>query len=163
MEESLVYAAPKQQIDISFTQNRELSWLKFNERVLEEANDPDVPLFEQLRFVSIFTANLDEFFMIRVGSLFDLSLMNKESTDNKSGMTASEQLKAVYQAVTPLYRLRDEVYFRVGGQLQKAGICNVAAKHYSGGEKRYFRLFRIPCPPGPLSADHRLASSLPTY
>ena len=64
-----------------FTQNRELSWLRFNERVLEEAADPRVPLLERLKFIAIFTSNLDEFYMIRCGSLYDLSLIDKDNID----------------------------------------------------------------------------------
>ena len=69
--------------DLSYTQDRELSWLKFNQRVLEEAADETVPLMERFRFLSIFTSNLDEFFMVRVGSLLDLSMLDPEALDNK--------------------------------------------------------------------------------
>ena len=82
-----------------YTQNRELSWLRFNERVLDEAADETVPLLERLKFVSIFTSNLDEFFMIRVGSLTELMNLKESSIDNKSGMTAEQQLSAIYEAV----------------------------------------------------------------
>ena len=90
--------------DLAFTQNRELSWLAFNDRVLTEATDETVPLLERLKFVSIFTSNLDEFFMIRVGSLFDLAGVKADARDRRSGMTPKEQLEAIYAAVRPLYR-----------------------------------------------------------
>ena len=88
---------------LPYLQNRELSWLRFNDRVLEEAMDATVPLLERLKFVAIFTSNLDEFFMIRVGSLYDLSLVNPENLDSRSAMTPQQQLDAIYRAVRPLY------------------------------------------------------------
>lgn len=72
-------------LDTTYTQNRELSWLGFNKRVLEEASDATVPLLERLKFISIFTSNLDEFFMVRVGSLFDLSVIAPDMLNNKTG------------------------------------------------------------------------------
>ena len=81
--------------DFSYTQNRELSWLRFDNRVLDEAFDETVPLFERLKFVSIFESNLDEFLMVRVGGLSDLAELKKQPVDNKSNMTASEQVDAV--------------------------------------------------------------------
>lgn len=75
--------------DYRYTQDRELSWLKFNERVLAEARDESVPLMERLKFAAIFTSNLDEFFMVRVGSITDMALVKEEHIDNKSGRTPS--------------------------------------------------------------------------
>lgn len=74
----------------NYTQNRELSWLRFNQRVLEEARDQSVPLLERMKFVAIFTSNLDEFFMIRVGSLYDMAFVDNTTKDSKSGLTPGE-------------------------------------------------------------------------
>ena len=100
-----------------FTQNRELSWLRFNQRVLEEARDESVPLMERMKFVAIFTSNLDEFFMIRVGSLYDLAATDDKKIDQRSGMTAKQQLDAIYRAVSPLYKERDKTYAEIKKQL----------------------------------------------
>ena len=79
--------------------NRELSWLEFNRRVLSESLNPKIPLMERLKFLSIYFSNLDEFFMIRVGSLYDLSLLKNPPIDNKSGLTPAAQLDAIFAAV----------------------------------------------------------------
>ena len=105
-EADKVENAPIAKRDMSYTQNRELSWLKFNERVLAQATDPTLPLMERLRFVSIFTSNLDEFFMVRVGSLIDMDMLAPDETDNKSGMTPKEQVSAICAAATPSCRPR---------------------------------------------------------
>ena len=96
-------------MDYNFTQNRELSWLKFNERVLEESGDNSVPLLERLKYVSIFTSNLDEFYMVRCGSLYDLSLIDKDYVDNKTGLNAHDQLDAIFDRTKLLYGCRDDV------------------------------------------------------
>lgn len=108
--------------DYSYTQNRELSWLNFNQRVLKEAEDHSVPLLERLKFLAIYQSNLDEFFMIRVGSLTDLSLLKKTSFDNKSGLTTKQQLEAIYSAVNDLTKRKDRVYNKLNKELSSAGI-----------------------------------------
>ncbi|MCL2456983.1 MAG: polyphosphate kinase 1, partial [Defluviitaleaceae bacterium] len=93
--------------------NRELSWLQFNERVLQEANRADTPVLEKLKFISIFTSNLDEFFMVRVGALTDYVHVDDKYKDNKTGMNAQEQLNEIFRAVTPLYTLREQTFSSV--------------------------------------------------
>ena len=106
----------------NYTQNRELSWLRFDERVLLEATDPTVPLLEQLKFLAIFTSNLDEFFMIRVGSLHDMALMDLRSIDAKSGLSPAEQLAAIFTAVRPLIARRDAIWADLCARLAPQGI-----------------------------------------
>lgn len=122
-----------------YTQNRELSWLRFNERVLDEADDPGVPLLERLKFVSIFTSNLDEFFMIRVGSLFALSEMDEPHYDNKTGMTPAEQLAHIYDYVRPLYRKKDTVYAKVKKELERQGIDSPDYRELTAHEVKFIR------------------------
>lgn len=108
-----------------YTQNRELSWLRFNQRVLEEAADPAVPALERLKFVSIFSSNLDEFFMVRVGSLFDLARMTPNDRDNKSGWTPAEQLEQIYHTVPGLLAMKKQIYSAVMEELSKSGIQDI--------------------------------------
>lgn len=126
-----------QRYDLSYTQNRELSWLKFNERVLAEATDVSVPLIERLRFVSIFTSNLDEFFMVRVGSLFDLNVIAPDDAENKSGMTPAEQLDVIFHAVRPLIARRDEIYRQLSKELADAGIAEVPYEFLTDSQRAY--------------------------
>lgn len=101
MSKNTVGTGEVEKMDTAITQNRELSWLRFDERVLHEAQDETVPLLERLKFISIFTSNLDEFFMIRVGSLFDLSLVTPDMRDTKTNETPDEQLAAIFTAIGP--------------------------------------------------------------
>ena len=123
--------------DLSYTQNRELSWLKFNERVLEEAEDKSVPLIERLRFVSIFTSNLDEFFMVRVGSLHDLEAITPDDIENKSGLTPSQQLDKIFEAVRPLIVRRDHIYRDLMGELAAKGVSVLNYDSLSDAQREY--------------------------
>ena len=118
----------------SYTQNRELSWLKFNERVLEEAYADEVPLYERLKFIAIFTSNLDEFFMVRVGSLYDMSLDGDEQIDNKTGLSPSQQLERIYHAVEPLYKKRDRYFREVENALRSYGIKDMRIDELKGDD-----------------------------
>ena len=102
-----------------YTQSRELSWLRFNRRVLEEAGDNTVPLLERLKFISIFTSNLDEFFMVRVGSLFDLSLVSPNEIDNKTGLTPAGQLDQIYSIIPGLIEIKNHLYTEVSSLLRQ--------------------------------------------
>ena len=101
--------------------NRELSWLLFNERVLNEAANPRVPLMERLQFVSIYQTNLDEFFMVRVGTLMEQT-GGKKTKDNKTGLSSKEQIKLILEEVDRLERKRKEIYEQLMGELEPAGI-----------------------------------------
>ncbi len=125
------------QRDLSFTQNRELSWLKFNERVLAQAMDPGLPLMERLRFVSIFTSNLDEFFMVRVGSLIDMDMLAPEEKENKSGMTPKQQVSAICTAVVPLIQRRDDIYRTLMNELDNAGVTEASYDTLTAAQKVY--------------------------
>lgn len=103
-------------------QNRELSWLTFNERVLDQGADETVPLLERLNFISIFWSNLQEFFMVRVGSLTDLSLLKKQVLDSKTGMTPAEQLSAIHKRCHELYPAQEQTYAEVRQALAAHGV-----------------------------------------
>ena len=105
-----------------FTQNREISWLRYNERVLEEALDETVPLFERLRFIAIFVSNLEEFFKVRVGSLLGEDDEGDDQIDEKSGMTAADQLRRILDLVPGLLMKKDMAYSIVESKLAGAGV-----------------------------------------
>ena len=126
---------------LQYTQNRELSWLKFNQRVLEEARDITVPLLERMKFVAIFTSNLDEFFMIRVGSLFDMAHTDAQARDSRSGMTPGEQIEKILEAVAPLYKEREKTYADIKRQLHPYGVCGLDFKELEPEEKKYVKKY----------------------
>lgn len=123
--------------DSSYTQNRELSWLKFNQRVLEEAEDECVPLMERMKFISIATSNLDEFFMIRVGSITDLSMLKDKHTENKKNMLPNEELAAIYAASAGLLHRRDKAFVKAEEGLKQYGIQRVNLKELDKAEKKF--------------------------
>ena len=109
-------------VSTPYMQNRELSWLTFNERVLDQGTDETVPLLERLNFISIFWSNLQEFFMVRVGSLTDLSLLKKQVLDSKTGMTPAEQLSAIHKRCHELYPVQEQTYAEVRQALAAHGV-----------------------------------------
>lgn len=121
--------------------NRELSWLKFNERVLEEAENKKVPLCERPTFASIYQSNLDEFFRVRVGSLVDQMLLGGKIRDNKTKMTAKEQIEAVLHQVMKLNRRKDAVYDAIMGQLEDYGVRLVDFRKISKKESEYLEKY----------------------
>ena len=120
-----------------YTQNRELSWLRFNRRVLEEAADCFVPALERLKFVAIFSGNLDEFFMVRAGSLFDIAHVSPEEADNKTGMTAMEQLRKIYHVIPELIERKEKIYTAVMEELKKDGVEDVSMDCLSVQERKF--------------------------
>ena len=121
--------------------NRELSWLKFNERVLEEAENPKVPLCERLSFASIYQSNLDEFFMVRVGSLIDQMLVAKDSRENKTHMTPKEQIQAILPQVEILNRRKDEVYGKIMKKIEDYGVKLVDFSKISEEESKFLEAY----------------------
>lgn len=134
--------------DFSYTQNRELSWLRFDNRVLDEAFDETVPLFERLKFVSIFESNLDEFLMVRVGGLSDLAELKKQPVDNKSNMTASEQVDAVMAEMPGLLIRWESIFKRIEGKLDTLGVHRARIDSLTPEERtfvtRYFQAYVSP-------------------
>lgn len=121
--------------------NRELSWLKFNERVLEEAENSAVPLCERMTFVSIYQSNLDEFFRVRVGSLQDQMLINKKIRDNKTNMTSEEQIKAILKEVKKLNKRKDAAYKNLMEQIAGYGIRLIDFTAAKPEEKKYLEQY----------------------
>lgn len=122
-----------------YTQNRELSWLRFNDRVLQEANQKEVPLLEREKFISIYSSNLKEFFMIRVGSLSQAKQIKIDKIDNKSGLNAAGQLKMIYKVVGKSIIKRDRIYEELKKKLNKEGIEELAIKDCRKEERKYLK------------------------
>lgn len=131
-------AAPRK---APYMQNRELSWLTFNERVLDQGADETVPLLERLNFISIFWSNLQEFFMVRVGSLTDLALVKKQIIDSKSGMTPAEQLDAIYARCHELYPIQERTYESVRRLLCEQGVCSLRPEDLDDEQRAFLSAY----------------------
>ena len=121
--------------------NRELSWLKFNERVLEEAENPEVPLCERMTFVSIYQSNLDEFFRVRVGSLQDQMLISTEIRENKTKMTSAEQIRAIIKEVKKLNQRKDKAYEKLMKKIEEYGITLINHASAKTEEKKFLEKY----------------------
>ena len=123
--------------------NRELSWLKFNERVLDEASDEDVPLCERLTFVSIFSTNLDEFYRVRVGSIYDQMIISDKKRENKTYMTSSEQLEHIFKRTKELLKKKEHIYNDLMKEVKNYGVQIVnfdkLSKEEKDGMENYFK------------------------
>ncbi len=121
--------------------NRELSWLKFNERVLEEAENPEEPLCERMTFVSIYQSNLDEFFRVRVGSLQDQMLISTEIRENKTKMTSAEQIRAIIKEVKKLNQRKDKAYEKLMKKIEEYGITLINHASAKSEEKKFLEKY----------------------
>lgn len=121
--------------------NRELSWLEFNRRVLELARDKRVPLAEQFNFASIYGSNLDEFFMIRVGSLYDQTLLKEEKKENKTNMTPTAQLHAIMPVVGELQGHCDKIVNKLFSRLKEYGYEKVDFSKLDKEEERFWKKY----------------------
>lgn len=121
--------------------NRELSWLKFNKRVLEEADDKENPLCERLTFLSIFQTNLDEFFMVRMGSLHDMTLLKKEIKENKTKMTPSEQFSACLSDIRDTLPVKEKIYYSLMQECSEQGVSLLHFEQLTANEKKYFKQY----------------------
>ena len=126
---------------LPYMQNRELSWLTFNKRVLDQGEDRNVPPLERLTFVSIFSSNLQEFFMVRVGSLTDLSLVDKDMRENKTQMTPDEQLLAIYDRCHDLYPEQERIYNKILSQLAEHDIHQLQPEDLSKDQAAYLHTY----------------------
>lgn len=123
------------------TQNREVSWLRFDGRCLNEARDKSVPLLERLKFVSIYTSNLTEFFRVRVGSLYDMEKVKYDAVDHKSGLTAKGQLDLIYPMAKRGCKKRDKIYQELRKEMAKEGIYDLDVDDCTKEERRYIRRY----------------------
>lgn len=124
-----------------YYENRELSWLKFNTRVLEEAEDPSVPLLEQLSFSAIYQSNLDEFVMVRIGTMLDRMQDTPNRKDSRTGMTPKQQLNAMLHEIAALLPRKDAAYFRTMEQLRRHGIVHVNFADATAEERAFLELY----------------------
>mgnify|MGYP000644638158 CR=1 FL=1 len=129
------------QRDLSYTQNRELSWLRFDERVLSESLDDTVPLFERLKFIAIFESNMHEFLMVRMGGLSSLATLKRQPRDNKSGMTPSEQVAAVFSALPGLFSKAASSLDAIESLLRAKGIERITPSELIGAERDAVRSY----------------------